>query len=114
MLKYKRKVVRCRFMNPLSINLPFSPGDAIYHVFIDETNHPNYMRLIISQIQIIRNEMKNSEIQIIRNGMKNGEIQIAVCFVNYPFINYTKEMKEYFVATAEEAEKRCAEIEELL
>ena len=85
-------------MNPLSINLPFSPGDAVYHVFIDETNHPNYMRLIISQIQIIRND----------------GIQIAVCFVNYPFINYTKEMKEYFVATAEEAERKCEELEELL
>ena len=102
MLKYKRKVVRCRFMNPLSINLPFSPGDAVYYVFIDETDQPNYVRLIISQIQIIRNEIKN------------GEIQIAVCFINHPFINYTKEMKEYFVATAEEAERKCEELEELL
>ena len=85
-------------MNPLSINLPFSPGDAVYYVFIDETDQPNYVRLIISQIQIIRND-----------GM-----QIAVCFVNYPFINYKKEMKEYFVATAEEAEKKCEELEELL
>ena len=98
MLKYKRKVIQCRFMNPLSINLPFSPGDAVYYVFIDETDQPNYVRLIISQIQIIRND----------------GIQIAVCFVNHPFINYTKEIKGCFVATAEEAEKRCAEIEKLL